>query len=140
MASLYALRLSPLASSPLHASDLPSLRLRNLASQSSLAQSLAGHGNYAGLYRLSPCNAFKVAFLLFLLPALVFLSCAVKLTSAGPVLVCTECRSHTGKVTRLFRFRTTYVQNPSKLTLVGRLLHRLALDRLPMLWNTWEGA
>jgi sugar transferase len=137
MASRHALRFSLIGGLPIQMPALTALSLEDTASQNSMAQFFAGCGNYAGLYRLPPCNVFNLLFLLFLLPALVLLACAVKLTSDGPVVVCTERLSHTGKMTRLFRFRTTDIQNPSKYTFIGRRLHRSALDQLPMLWTTW---
>ena len=140
MASPHLLRFSLIGGLPIQTSDLPPLRLEQIASRRSLRQSFAGFGNCGGLYRLPPCNALNLLLLFVILPALVLLAFAVKLTSNGPVVVCTERLSHTGKKMRLYCYRTTYIQNPSKFTFIGRLLRRSALDQLPMLWHTWEKA
>jgi lipopolysaccharide/colanic/teichoic acid biosynthesis glycosyltransferase len=103
--------------------------------------------------------------LVVLLPVMLLIALAVKLTSAGPVLytqprVGVDRRTTTGgnwrrkvdyggKLFTIYKFRTMYVQrqdlqvwaasNDPRVTPVGRFLRRYRLDELPQLFNVLQG-
>jgi hypothetical protein len=70
--------------------------------------------------------------IVLLAPLLLAIALAVRLTSAGPVLI--RSAGGTGPGTSSLRFRTTFTceQSPdARYTPIGRLLHRFCLDELP---------
>jgi hypothetical protein len=70
--------------------------------------------------------------IVLLAPLLLAIAIAVRLTSAGPVLI--RSARGTGLGTSSLRFRTTFTceQSPdARYTPIGRLLHRFCLDELP---------
>jgi lipopolysaccharide/colanic/teichoic acid biosynthesis glycosyltransferase len=88
--------------------------------------------------------------LLALLPLLLLLAAAVKLSSPGPVFFLQERVGRGGRRFRLCKFRTMVAdaaqQGPSvtregdaRVTRVGALLRRWKLDELPQLWNVVKG-
>jgi hypothetical protein len=77
-------------------------------------------------------HTMAALMILLLAPLLLAIALAVRLTSAGPVLV--RRAGGTGRGTSSLRFRTTFAgeQSPdARYTLIGRLLHRTYLDELP---------
>jgi exopolysaccharide biosynthesis polyprenyl glycosylphosphotransferase len=99
--------------------------------------------------------------LLVLLPLLLMLAAAVKVSSRGPVLFLQERIGRQGEVFRMFKFRSMVVgadsakdalrgrneaegglfkidQDP-RVTSVGRLMRRISLDELPQLLNVLRG-
>ena len=93
--------------------------------------------------------------LLLLLPVLLLIATAIKLTSPGPVLFRQERVTKGGRIFRMSKFRTMRtgaallgvdpttpffkVLNDPRLTRVGRLLRSFSLDELPQLLNVLKG-
>ena len=92
---------------------------------------------------------------LLLLPVWAFLwvliSLAIWLEDRGPVLYVQDRVGRNGRVFLLFKFRSMRVRGAAedwpeftakydpRMTLVGRVLRRLALDELPQIINLWKG-
>jgi lipopolysaccharide/colanic/teichoic acid biosynthesis glycosyltransferase len=87
--------------------------------------------------------------LLLLSPCLVVLALAVWADSAGPVIFRQRRIGQHGHAFTIYKFRSMHVDAPSyslkvrdddpRVTRVGRLLRRTALDELPQLWNIVRG-
>ena len=81
----------------------------------------------------------------------VLIPLAIWLEDRGPVLYVQDRVGRNGRVFRLFKFRSMRVQLPAedwpeftaksdpRITAIGRLLRRLALDELPQVINLWKG-
>ena len=88
---------------------------------------------------------FDVVFAAFWLsvaaPAILVIAIFIKLDSSGPVLYVPQMVGKSGKLFRLFRFRTMYVDGSNHLdqdkgfTRVGRFIRNYSLDHLPTLIN-----
>jgi len=75
-----------------------------------------------------------------LAPLWLGIALAVRLTSRGPMLVRERRVGYNGAAFDMFRFRTTvWHGKPERLTHVGKLLRRFALDALPHLLNVAWG-
>lgn len=96
-----------------------------------------------------------------LLPVLLLLAIAVKLSSPGPVLFFQTRMGRDGRRFRLVKFRSMFTgaeaaraallaqsdraglcfkqKDDPRITPVGRLLRRSSLDELPQLWNVLRG-
>ena len=83
-------------------------------------------------------------------PVLLFLACAIKIDSRGPVLFRQDRVGMHGKVFRMYKFRTMragaglYDYSPrdpsdSRITRLGRFLRHTSLDELPQLLNILRG-
>ncbi len=94
--------------------------------------------------------ACSVVGLLLLSPVLAVLALLVKLTSAGPVLYRQRRVGQDGKIFRIAKFRSMYMDSDRRglhitaakdprVTPIGRALRRLKLDELPQLWNVLKG-
>jgi len=87
--------------------------------------------------------------LVFMLPIVLLIAAAVKLSSAGPVLVRERRIGLDGVLFTRYRFRTLATVPPAAsaprdtnaypLTPVGRFLRRFRLDQLPELYNVIRG-
>ena len=88
---------------------------------------------------------FAVFWLLVAAPALLVIAIFIKLDSSGPVLYVPQMVGKSGKLFRLFRFRTMYVDESNHLdqdkgfTRVGRFIRNYSLDHLPTLVNVLNG-
>jgi lipopolysaccharide/colanic/teichoic acid biosynthesis glycosyltransferase len=85
-----------------------------------------------------------------LLPLLLILAIAVKLSSRGPIIFAQERVGRGGRRFRLYKFRTMVADaaergpaitrgGDARVTGVGKLLRRFKLDELPQLWNVVKG-
>ena len=85
--------------------------------------------------------SWLLAFVLFwiTLPLLLMAALSVKLSSPGPVFLREARIGFRGNLFSFRRFRCTEVNNPSKVTPLGRWLRRLHLDGLPQLWTVLRG-
>jgi len=88
---------------------------------------------------------------LFLLsPVFAVTALVVKLNSRGPVWYRQERIGHDGKIFRIVKFRSMFVDaeihglaitaaGDSRITSVGHILRRFKIDELPQLWNVLKG-
>lgn len=101
------------------------------------------------LKRLSDILLSVVLIIILALP-MIILAVIVKLTSSGPVFFRQRRVTLGGRVFRIFKFRTMYVNddrknsqvtsgNDNRITPVGRVLRRYRLDELPQLFNVLCG-
>ncbi|WP_198243307.1 sugar transferase [methane-oxidizing endosymbiont of Gigantopelta aegis] len=90
------------------------------------------------------------AVAVLLLPVIVLVALAVKLTSEGPVLYWSDRVGKDNKIFKMPKFRsmktgapavaTHLLQNPDQLlTPIGRFLRQSSLDELPQLWSILKG-
>jgi Undecaprenyl-phosphate glucose phosphotransferase len=96
-------------------------------------------------------RAFAFLAVLALLPVLLAIACAVKLSSPGPVLFTQRRKGANGKVFSIYKFRSMRVhaesegvvrqatRNDSRVTRVGAFLRRTSLDELPQFFNVLRG-
>ncbi|MET3631989.1 undecaprenyl-phosphate glucose phosphotransferase [Burkholderia sp. 572] len=96
-------------------------------------------------------RAFAAAVLIVLMPLLLAIAAAIKLTSPGPVLFTQKRRGGDGGTFDIYKFRTmrahveqpgTVVQatrNDPRVTKVGAFLRRTSLDELPQFINVLFG-
>lgn len=90
----------------------------------------------------------SICAVLVLLPVLLFIAFAIKLSMGGPVLFSQVRPGLNGKPFRMVKFRTmTDARGPEgallsdleRLTSFGRFLRSTSLDELPELWNVIRG-
>jgi len=105
-------------------------------------------------------------FLIFLfLPIIVFTAILIKLTSKGPIFYVQERPGRFGKIIKIYKFRTMYLdaekkleeilknneelreefmkyrklKNDPRITPLGRFLRRFSIDEIPQLFNVLKG-
>ncbi len=87
---------------------------------------------------------------LFLLPLILIISCAIKLTSQGPIVYWSDRVGKNNKIFKMPKFRTMKVNTPSLatrlmiqpeqyLTPIGSFLRKTSLDEIPQLWSILKG-
>jgi len=106
-----------------------------------------------------PLNAFikrvmdlvLSSLMLFLtLPLILLISLIIKLDSKGPAFFKQKRVGKAGKLFRMVKFRTMFVEAPAyevhpqdrldpRITRAGRFLRRTSLDELPQFWNVLKG-
>lgn len=89
----------------------------------------------------------SVTMLLLLLPVILFIACAIKIDSQGPIFYKQERIGKNKKPFPLYKFRTMVKDAEKKsgpvlatwddprATKVGRVLRRIGADEIPQLWN-----
>jgi len=92
-----------------------------------------------------------IAMIVILLPLLLLVALAVKLTSPGPVFYWQYRHGWDGSVFQIYKFRTMVVheeadgfvsqatKNDARVTPLGRWLRRTSIDELPQLMNVLNG-
>jgi exopolysaccharide biosynthesis polyprenyl glycosylphosphotransferase len=122
------------------------------------------HTLRSGLSKVAK-RAFDVIFsllaMLLLMPLLLVVACAVKLTSPGPVFFVQERYGYRRRKMRLIKFRTMVrdaetllnslehlneasgpifkIRNDPRITPLGKFLRKTSIDELPQLWNVFIG-
>lgn len=96
-------------------------------------------------------RAFAATVLIVLMPLLLVIAAAIKLTSPGPVLFTQKRRGGDGRTFDIYKFRTMRVhveqagkvvqatRNDPRVTKVGAFLRRTSLDELPQFINVLFG-
>lgn len=104
---------------------------------------------------------FSFLAMLMLMPFLLLVACAIKLTSPGPVFFVQERYGYRRRKMRLIKFRTMVreaetllhslehlneasgpifkIRNDPRITPLGRILRKTSIDELPQLWNVFIG-
>ena len=88
--------------------------------------------------------------LVLLSPLMLIIAIAVKLDSQGPVFYCQERVGLRGRIFKILKFRSMYVDSEpngpllshngdERVTRVGRILRKYRLDEIPQFWNILRG-
>jgi len=139
------------AVSPATVPTLGHRRLGDLTSFTCLQKPIDG---WAWLIKSAFDRVLAAAALLFLLPLLVVIAAAIKLTSPGPVLFTQRRLGFNQQPVNVFKFRSMHAdrcdlhnakevkhatRNDPRVTTVGRFIRRTSLDELPQLLNVLRG-
>lgn len=89
--------------------------------------------------------------IIILLPLMLIIGLAIKLTSKGPIIYTQERVTRDGKVFKLYKFRTMVenaeektgpvmaVEGDSRITPIGNIMRKWRLDEIPQLFNVLKG-
>jgi putative colanic acid biosysnthesis UDP-glucose lipid carrier transferase len=105
---------------------------------------------YRGVVKRVIDVGFSAIILVLLLPVLMLIALAIRLSSRGPVIFTQRRYGLDGREIGVYKFRTMQVtedgdqirqasKTDSRITPVGRVLRRLSLDELPQLINVLQG-
>jgi len=90
--------------------------------------------------------------LVILLPLLLIVAAAIKITSEGPVLFGQQRHGWDGKIFTVYKFRSMYIheeeegvvtpatRSDDRITPVGNFIRRTSIDELPQLVNVLNGS
>lgn len=96
-------------------------------------------------------KVIAIASLIILLPLMVPVALAIKLTSPGPVFFKQKRHGWDGKEIDIWKFRSMYVmenkenklelakRNDPRVTAVGKFIRKTSIDELPQLFNVIQG-
>ena len=93
---------------------------------------------------------FSIVFLVVFSPIMLLIAIAIKLCDGGPVLFSQDRLTQGGKVFKLYKFRSMYVdnqrtgycmtrQNDDRITPIGKLIRDIHFDELPQVINILKG-
>ncbi len=93
---------------------------------------------------------FSIIACILTAPLMLIISLAIKLCDRGPVFYLQDRLTKDGKVFKIYKFRSMYVQkedaeycmtrkNDKRITPVGKVLRLLHLDELPQIYNILKG-
>ena len=105
---------------------------------------------YRGVVKRLTDVGFSALILLLLLPLLVLIALAIRLSSRGPIIFTQRRYGLDGREIGVYKFRTMLVtedgahirqasKNDERITRVGRVLRRSSMDELPQLINVLQG-
>lgn len=88
--------------------------------------------------------------LLILLPVIIVIAAAIKITSRGPILFSQERVGQYGRPFNIYKFRSMYIdaeangpalstKNDKRITPLGRFLRKTRFDEIPNFWNVLKG-
>jgi lipopolysaccharide/colanic/teichoic acid biosynthesis glycosyltransferase len=102
-----------------------------------------------------------IAGMILILPLLIFVAAAIKLTSRGPIIFTQQRAGLGGRPFTIYKFRTMVndaeakkrslrifseqdgpafkLENDPRITSIGKLLRKSSIDELPQLWNVLKG-
>lgn len=107
------------------------------------------YGSYWLLKKLEDMILGSIIFMM-MLPLMIVIGIAVKLSSEGPMLFKQRRYGLNGEVIQVLKFRTMRTmddgavvvqasKDDSRITPLGRFLRRSSLDELPQFWNVLQG-
>ncbi len=93
---------------------------------------------------------FSLLFLVIASPIMLIIAICIKLCDGGPVLFTQDRLTLNGKVFKLYKFRSMYVdktdgqycltrENDERVTPVGKILRNIHFDELPQIFNILKG-
>lgn len=105
---------------------------------------------YRGVMKRVTDLAFTIGILVPLLPLMLAIGLAIRVTSRGPAIFKQRRYGLDGKEILVYKFRSMYVaedgaaitqacKDDPRITRIGRVLRRLSLDELPQLINVLQG-
>jgi Undecaprenyl-phosphate glucose phosphotransferase len=106
--------------------------------------------DWSRILKAAEDRIFSIAILLFFLPTMLLIACAIKLDSPGPVFFRQKRHGLNHEIIPVWKFRTMRVmeeggdvtqasKHDSRITRVGQFLRRSSLDELPQLFNVVKG-
>lgn len=97
------------------------------------------------------CASFALMLFLIVIPVLIVIPIAIRLTSKGPAVFTQERAGKDGKIFKIYKFRTMMIPEESfdadgnqltpaqRITKVGRFLRKTSLDELMQIFNVLNG-